>query len=100
MAKSKETLLRKLSRTLLNFDQLGETASFSVDGNGSYPSILGAVLTFCVCIICLDYGYTKYITMKEFGSTTFQVTSEDFDSHAYEDLINYELTKLNVAFVM
>ena len=100
MAKKRQTLLKKAYNGFLQIDLFGETVGFSIDGQDTYKSILGAILSFFMASACLAYFIDNYISMIQFGQTTYQKDEVYYNTIQNEENINYNLTKFTAAFVV
>ena len=72
MPKKKQSGPEKVYDGMLWIDIFGETKAFSVNGDDSYKSVFGALLTFFISVACIGYFIDNYISMKQYGQTIFQ----------------------------
>ena len=49
----------------------GETPSFEINGEGSYNTLIGTLLSILILIIVIPYGHRKYVIMNEYNDTNF-----------------------------
>ena len=95
----KQTMLQKFGRRILSIDQFGEQPGFTIDGQDSYPSCLGATLSLIIIILTLAYGTDKYFTMKDYNNTTFETVVELIEDDP-DTRYKFDITNLNVAYII
>ena len=75
MGKSKEKKKPSISSTLYSkflwFDMFGESPSFEIDGNGTYNTLIGTVMSIIILFIVIRYGIRKLNIMRQFNDTNF-----------------------------
>ena len=73
MGKKKEkfSASKAIYSKFLWLDMFGEPASLEIDGETSFNTFLGALLSIVILIIVVPYGKRKYEIMQEFNDTTF-----------------------------
>ena len=55
----------------LGLDMFAQTASFEIDGEGSYNTTIGALVSILILLLVVPYGHRKYNKMMEFGDTMY-----------------------------
>ena len=71
-SKKDKSLLRKLGASIMSIDKYGESATFSIGGKSSYPSIIGTLISILILFVVVPYGFNKFIIMKDYEDTSFQ----------------------------
>ena len=59
----------------LQTDGFGESVNFTINGQDSYPSIFGTLLTLAIATTVTIYSANKFIIMLGREDTTFQETT-------------------------
>ena len=61
----------------MSIDKYGETKSFMIAGNDTYPSVFGTLITLIIFIVIVPFGFNKFIIMRDREDTNFQSTIEE-----------------------
>ena len=75
MSKSKKSSLSKLGDKIMSADHYGETAKFNINGQESYPSVVGTIISLLIFAVVIAYGLNKFIIMWEFNDTKHQTVT-------------------------
>ena len=54
------------------FDKYGESMGFEIDGKGTFPSILGIIISLMVNSVLIGYFYKQFKVVKEYEDTSYQ----------------------------
>ena len=85
----KGSFLSEVSRKLMSIDKYGETKSFSIAGNNTYPSVFGTLITLIIFVVIVPFGFNKFIIMRDREDTNFQSTIEE-RAIDRSDVLTYE----------
>ena len=69
---AKNQRIKSVAKMFMRVDFFGEKASFHIDGEQSYNSIFGAIISIGIIGTIMAYGINKYKIMKNFEETNFQ----------------------------
>ena len=64
--------MQKVTDTFKSIDSFGSGVGFSVKGEGTFKTGLGAVITIIIYVIVLYFGADKYGVLTSKGDTTHQ----------------------------
>ena len=78
----------RLYKVLANFDRMGQDIAFKIRGEHVFPSYLGLVLSFVLCVLTALYGYFLFMSLIEYGNTQEMeyVVVNDHNPDAYVSL--------------
>ena len=62
--KRSQTTLLRLKRLIYKVDSFGETETLRIDGESSYRSLFGAVVSLLIMVIVFMYGFQKGMAWK------------------------------------
>ena len=79
-------------------DKYGESASFNIDGNRTFRSVYGTVISILVLLVAIPYGVNKFVVMQGRDDTSFQSITLDNNISDTEQF-GYADTKLNLMFI-
>ena len=72
---------------------------FEIDGKGTYPSILGILLSLMVNFVLIGYFYKQFKVVQEYDDTSYQ--SQTLKNYfSVQDKFRYEDTKFKFAVVL
>ena len=57
-------MLLRLKRLIYKVDSFGETETLRIDGESSYRSLFGAVVSLLIIVIVFMYGFQKGMAWK------------------------------------
>ena len=69
--KIKDSLLIRIGEKVMAFDKYGESASLSVDGKSTFPSIYGMIISILILLVAVPYGANKFVIMLGREDTSF-----------------------------
>ena len=62
-------LIKKLGSTFMRIDLFGEKAEFTIDGESSYRSLQGVIISLGIFATVLSYAVNKFSIMIDYGDT-------------------------------
>ena len=79
----------------------GDSVSFEVDGNGTYNTFIGTIVSIAILFLVIPYGLRKYNIMIQFNDTNFaeSVVSRPLLSSSTESL-SFDDIELALGIVM
>ena len=86
VAQRKRTLLSRIGEKVMQIDKYGESASFTIAGRSSYPSVYGTIISMLIFTVVIPYGFNKFIVMKNYEDTNFQSITLENAISAYEEI--------------
>ena len=69
---NKQSLRKRVARILRKGDIFGDQVKFTVDGNETYTSVYGTLVSLVIFAILLPYTVKKFGVMLEREDTRFQ----------------------------
>ena len=69
--KTKPSALSGVYNKFLGLDMFATTASFEIDGEGSYTTCIGAIISILILVFVIPYAARKYDKMVQFGDTSY-----------------------------
>ena len=78
-------------------DKYGESPSFSIEGNRTFRSIYGTIISILVLSVAIPYGVNKFVVMKGREDTSFQSITLDSNISESEEF-GHDVTNLNLMF--
>ena len=100
MSKNKKTpFSSKIANGYKRFDQYGQTVNFSIQGEDSHKSLIGAFVSSVIMLLLGAYSFEKLRIMIDRGDTDLtKVTAINEDVKNSSEYFTYEQTKFAIAF--
>ena len=88
-----------MGKALKSLDFFGEGIGFSIEGQGTHHSWLGALLSLFAIVVTFSYALNRADTMAKFGDTSHQTTSIETE-YTKDAQLTFEESKILFAFAL
>ena len=78
--------MQRLGKLLMQFDSFATDVGFVMEGERTFKSKFGTMLSFVIFAITLSYGAMKFEVVNDRSDTTYQTIVQPIDLHSYEVL--------------